>query len=351
MKTVTMEEVLSILDKAKTVAICSHVNPDGDALGSSLALATLLRARGCEVTCLLAQEQPAPGLYAFLDDYSFVSASSYTETPDLFIALDVPKAARLGGGNAVLERSPHSLCIDHHPDYDGFSESYFGNSSAAATSSIVWSIIKASGVPVTKAMADFCYIGLMTDTGCFSFQNTDEQAFRDAADMVAHGVDPSFLSMMVYESKSMNLLELESRLINRIRFSPNKMIVYSWVNEQDFRELGISRDDTEGLPTILRSIAGAEVSLLLRQEKGSVRANMRSRGSLDVGALARSFGGGGHKAASGATFKSSLDETIKTLLAAIENLENYKQACAEISAEVSAEACADACADASVERS
>ena len=320
----TTKEALALFEGVESVAICAHINPDGDALGSSLALAAFLRARGCRAICLLAQDQPAPELYAFLEGYEFVNVDSYTETPDLFVAIDVPVPSRLGDATAVLERSPRSLCIDHHPDYSGFATWYYGDTLASATATLVWALIKESGEKITHNMAEYCYVGLMTDTGRFSFQNTSEQSFRDAADMVACGVNPTSMSMNVYETKSVDALRLESRLIDRVRFSHDKSIVYSWIDEQDLYDLGVTRDDTEGLPTVLRSILGAQVSVLLRVEGELVRANLRSRGSFDVGELARRFGGGGHQAAAGFTFKGSPDEVMDMLSEAIGDIENNR---------------------------
>ena len=321
MATLTADEVIATFKEVKTVAICPHINPDGDALGSSLALAALLRSFGCEATCLLAEDRPAPSIYSFFEDYEFVPAIAYEANPDLFIAIDVPSTRRLCDGVAVMERSLSSLCIDHHPDYGDFADHYHGDSKASATASIVWSLIKASGVEITKAMADYCYVGLMTDTGRFAFQNTNQQAFHDASEMVAHGVDPSFISMRVYENKSTSILNLESRLIDRMHFANQDSVVYSWIDENDFQELQLNREDSEGLPTILRSIADVQVALLLRIEDDTVRVNMRSRGDFDVGALARSLNGGGHKAAAGITYLGSKDEVLAILLGELHGLE------------------------------
>ncbi|MDR2714415.1 MAG: DHH family phosphoesterase [Coriobacteriales bacterium] len=320
MSVLTTDEVLASFEGIQTVAICAHVNPDGDALGSMLALASLLRQKGCEVTCLLAQDRPAPGLYSFLENYDFVSACAYTDTPDLFIAVDVPALSRLGDGEAVFNRALRSLCIDHHPNYSGFADAYYGDDTAAATGTLIWSIIKASGANITPAMASYCYVAVMTDTGRFSYQNTSERTFCDAAEMVACGVDPTLMSQCVYEDKSLAVVKLESRLIERMKFSHQNRVVCSWVNEQDFEELGVSRDDTEGLPTILRSIAGVEVAALLRAEEGVVRVNLRSRGTCDVGQVAQNFGGGGHRAAAGITFETTLEKSIELLLGALDEI-------------------------------
>jgi phosphoesterase RecJ-like protein len=134
--------------------------------------------------------------------------------------------------------------------------------------------------------------------------------------MVALGVNPALASTQVYDSRSVGALELDSRLISRIAFAGNGRVVYSWVTEKDFEELNISRDETEGLPSILRSVEGTEVAILLREEKGRIRVNLRAKGECDVGAFAQRFDGGGHKAAAGFTMHSSLKEAEELILKA-----------------------------------
>jgi phosphoesterase RecJ-like protein len=296
------------------------MNPDGDSLGSALALAALLRTKGHTVTTLLAKGDKAPALYEFLSGYDFVSARDYTLTPDLFIAVDLPNKDRLGDAAVVFDRARDTLVIDHHPDYTGFARLYFGDTQAAATGLIIWRLITASGDAITREMAEYCYIALMTDTGRFSFQNTTEEAFVGASEMIAAGVDPADASMKVYDSKSLGSLQLDARLISRIDYAAGGRVVYSWVTEEDFRELGVSRDETEGLPTILRSVKGIEIALLLREEKGKVRVNLRAKAGCDVGELARRFDGGGHKAAAGFTLEATLDDVKAMVLKETDHL-------------------------------
>jgi phosphoesterase RecJ-like protein len=307
-------QTLDLLQGPGEAVVCGHVNPDGDALGSNLALAALLRLRGYHVTSLLAQAAPAPEIYGFLEDYEFIPAAEYTGIPDLFVAVDSPNAERLGDAQAVLARSKHSLCIDHHPDYNGFAEAYLGDAKAAATGVIVWRLFAASGAAICKTVAEYAYVALVTDTGRFAFQNTNAEAFTAASEMISAGVEPSWINLMVYDQKPLAALELDARLISRIRFADNGRVVYSWVEEKDFAELGLKRDESEGLPTILRSIKGPEIAILLRQEGQDTRVNMRAKGNCDVGEIARKFGGGGHKAAAGFTVEKPLDETLEKLL-------------------------------------
>jgi phosphoesterase RecJ-like protein len=170
-------------------------------------------------------------------------------------------------------------------------------------------------------MASACYVGLMTDTGRFSYQNTNDQAFIDAAQMLTTGIDATEISQLVYENKPLAALLMEARLIERVQFACDGRVAYSWINEQDFADLGISRDDTEGLPSILRSIQGVNVAALLREEQGSVRVNLRSRHGRDVGILARRFAGGGHLAAAGLTLQGTLQEALDTFIPELTALE------------------------------
>ncbi|NLG10614.1 MAG: bifunctional oligoribonuclease/PAP phosphatase NrnA [Coriobacteriaceae bacterium] len=317
----TCAQVLELFENAHTVAICGHVNPDGDALGSSLALADLLRKTGHSVTCLLAQDTVPPQLYAFLEDYRFVPATEYVESPDLFIAVDSPALSRLGMAESAFKRAKVTLVIDHHPDYDGYGDFYHGSVSSSATGLLVWNLIKESSVEITRYPAECCYVALMTDTGRFAFQNTHAEAFLAAAQMVEVGISPSEISSLVYQNKSISAVMLESRLIARMRFSENGQVAYSWITEQDFNELGLSRDDTEGLPDILRAIKGVEIAVLLRAEGDSVRVNLRAKNQCDVGSIARRLGGGGHAAAAGFTLNSDINEVLEKILTIMDGLE------------------------------
>ncbi len=324
-ESISVERVLEILRSSgsaagvgnapqREITICGHMNPDGDALGSILALNALLTAMGHNVVNLLPTRSDAPALYDFFDNYNFTFAADYKKIPDLFIAVDSPNKIRLGDGVEVFDRAIDSLVIDHHPGYSGFGKHYFGDATASATGILVWEIVKASGLSVTENMANYCYVALMTDTGHFAFQNTNAQSFVAAGEMVVAGADPALSSSLVYDSRSIGALELDSRLISRISFAGNGKVVYSWVTQNDFEELQITRDETEGLPTILRSVQGTEIAILLREEKNRIRVNLRAKGHCDVGAFAKRFDGGGHKAAAGFTMYSTLSEAEELIL-------------------------------------
>ena len=316
----TATQVLKLCRSANSIAIAGHVNPDGDSLGSSLALAELLRSLGKSCDLLLGQDLPAPQLYAFLPGYDFIAAASYQKVPDLFIAVDSGTINRLGTAQAVFERSAQTLVIDHHANYENFADFYHGDPQAAAAGDLIWQLIRASGVAPTPTMALYCYVAILTDTGRFSFENTNSQALASAKEMVDLGVDPAFVARQIYENKPVAALQLEARLVQRMRFAQKGALVYSYVSDSDLSELKISRDATEGLPTILRSIQGVKVAALFREEKDGVRVNLRSRNGIDVGALATSFGGGGHATAAGLTLEMPLAEARDLVVPKLERL-------------------------------
>jgi phosphoesterase RecJ-like protein len=319
-------QVLELCKSAEKIAICGHINPDGDALGSALALRNLLESPEFspgvdrQVTLLLGQDGSAPELYDFLPNYHFIAARNYTDTPDLFICVDCPTLKRIGSSRDAFERAAATLVIDHHANYEGYADYYYGNCRAAATGNLIWGLIRLSGVTPTRNMALFCYVAILTDTGRFSFQNTNAQAFADATEMVRLGVSPSDVAEMVYESKSMAALKLEARLIERMRFALDGQLVCSYVTEQDLYELGIGRDATEGLPSILRSIAGVKVAVLLREETDGLRVNLRSRCGINVADFACAFGGGGHAGAAGFTLDMPLVEAERSVIPELEAL-------------------------------
>lgn len=308
-------EVLAVLDKAQTVVIAGHVNPDGDALGSALALRDLVRAMGKKAVVVLGQDSQAPELYEFLPEYDFALASEYSETPDLFVVVDASTAKRLGTAERLLAVARDTLVIDHHANYEGFAQHYLGDTTAPATASLIWQIIKSSAIAPTYNMALYCYVALMTDTGRFAFMNTNRTAFVDATEMIDLGVNPAKVSELVYENKTLQAMRAEALLVERAQFSCTGCVVFSYILQEDLRDLGIERDATEQLPSILRSIKGVEVAVLFREEESEgVRVNLRSRCNYDVGAFALQFGGGGHKGAAGFSLDMPVHEAVEYVL-------------------------------------
>ena len=159
-----------------------------------------------------------------------------------------------------------------------------------------------------------CYVGLMTDTGRFQFDNTTPQTFRDAAAMVEAGVDPAEASRLVYQERTASSLALQARMMSRITLANGDRVAYSWIGQADFDETGALPEEAEYLPDALRQIGGVDVVALLRIAEGEVRGNLRAKTGADVGAVARTLGGGGHRPASGFTYTGDLEGCLSVLL-------------------------------------
>ncbi len=308
----TLARISSELRERNDFVLCGHVSPDGDCVGSQLALSHTLKALGKNVVCLAAEEAPADPSLAFLPGYdALVPAACFAGAARTFVALDVPTRARIGeAAAALLDSCDFSITVDHHASDAIMTELAYIEPGSASCTMLVWELCRLllDVPPTTSALC--AYTGLVTDTGGFQFQNTDRRAFEIAADMVACGADPSLVARNVLQNRSRASLALEARALSRMRFCAQGTCVVSWVTRSDMDELGAAKPDVEPLVNALRSLRGIEVAVMLREQGGEVRGSARAKAAADVASFARFFGGGGHVAAAGFTVRAPLDEAI-----------------------------------------
>lgn len=310
----TLEGIAAFLLDHDDLCICGHVSPDGDCLGSQLALAAALRRAGKRVTCLLARDEAIDPVFLFLPGADeLVPARSYEGPCSVFVAVDVPTPARLGDGADVQARAEATVTIDHHAVERAMSQLSYTDPDAASTTTLVWRVIEAMGTGIDRSIATCAYTGLMTDTGSFQHQNADTEAFALAAKMVAAGADPSAIARQVCQSRSVTSLELQRIAIEHMRFLAEGAIVLSWIGRAEMEDLGAVKADADLLIDVLRSIRGVRVACILREQEGEVRGSFRSKDGTDVAAIAREFDGGGHRAAAGFTLRCPLDEAIEVV--------------------------------------
>lgn len=312
------DQISELVNKVQTIAICAHTSPDGDALGSGLALAHIIKAHWPDksVTNLLADKTNVPAIYQFMPGSSqFVHAADYTDDPDLFFMVDLPDPCRLNDAQAVFNRSKHVVTIDHHPSDQHFGEVCVSRPEAAATGVIVAELGLNLGVELTPEISQCLLTAIVTDTGRFQYQNADPEAFEIASLLVDAGANPSLVSLNVYQSFSLEYLHLEALVMGRIRTFGHGKISYSYATLSDFERTGAKREESDGLIDIVRSVAGSEVALFLKEgPDGGVRGNLRSKSHLDVSGIARAMGGGGHRAAAGFTCEGDIDEVLNEVL-------------------------------------
>lgn len=317
-QSLAFDAIARLIEESETIAICAHTSPDGDALGSGLGLAEIIRAKwpGKQVTNLLADTEPVPRIYRFLPKSdTLVPASGYEGTPDLFIAVDLSSISRLNEAQPVCERARRVAIMDHHPCERPFAETYVIRPGAAAVGVIMAEFAQHLGVPITPALAQDLFCAIITDTGRFQYQNTDGEAFQVASLLVDAGASPSEVSLHVYQSFRLQYMHLKSLVTGRIITFDHGRIAYSYATLSDLKRTGASLDECDGLIDTVRSVDGTEVALFLKEvDRGVVRGNLRSKGSCDISRVAARMGGGGHPAAAGFTCEGVIDEVLEKVL-------------------------------------
>lgn len=311
----TLEAMAARMKDCDEFVLCGHVNPDGDCLGSQLALMHALRSLGKKAQCVLVEPNSVDQGLGFLPGvFDMIPAEAYDGNPCAFIACDVPIPTRMGRAAEIQKRAKVRFTVDHHAADVSMSEYNYVDEDAPACGLIVWNLIKALGVKADAAMATCCYTALMTDTGRFQYQNATPEAFRAANEMVEAGADPASISSEVYQSRSFASLMLEKAMLENIVVAEDGLWAFSYVRQSNFERLGAVKADAEPLVDIVRSLAGVRVACMVREQLTGVRGSLRAKGDeIDVSALARRIGGGGHRAAAGFTFEGSIEEALASL--------------------------------------
>ncbi len=308
----SLERIAQELTSRDNFVICGHVSPDGDCLGSQLALLYALKALGKQVVGVLAKDEPIPHNLKFLPGVSdMLPVGQFNKELFTFVAVDVPTKKRMGEeASALAARADFSIKIDHHATPENEFDVAYVDPSAAATCILIWDLIKLLDVTYSQSMATCAYTGLMTDTGRFQFQNTDARVFEAAESMVGAGADPAELATEVYQNRTFPSLYLEMTALQRMVISEDKTFAATCLTSDDFVRFGAVKADAEPIIDSLRSLTGIRVACVLREQDGKVRGSLRAKDSTDVAAIARAFDGGGHKAAAGFTSEMGLRETL-----------------------------------------
>jgi phosphoesterase RecJ-like protein len=316
---VTLQGIAAAFAAGDDFCVCGHVKPDGDSIGSVLGVCAILRALGKRVLALVPDGDPIDEKYDYLPGYDgFVEAAAYSGPCGVFVSVDVPTEERLGAAACeVKHRAGQTITIDHHANDVAVSDLNFVDPDAPSTTTLIWELAGAAGVQ-NFDIATCTYLGLMTDTGGFRYQNTTSQAFLDAAQMSDFGVDVAQAASRVFQSRSLGAIKLESEMVSRMEMFAEGRAAISWIIEDEIAGFGATKDETSAYVSVLRSIKGVDVACMLRDTgTGVVRASLRAKDSTDVSVIARRFGGGGHKAAAGCNVEGSLKDALPVVKAAI----------------------------------
>jgi bifunctional oligoribonuclease and PAP phosphatase NrnA len=293
--------------------VVTHENPDGDALGSLLATTLALRSLGKDVEMLLCGQGAVPREYAFMQLDGLLRELPADAEERVLVAVDCAKADRIGPDLAPVERTKLVVDIDHHHDNTRFGSVNLIVADASSTGEVLRDVFAELGVELTPGIAEPLYIALVTDTGRFQYSNTTAKSLRLAAELVEAGADVHAVFQQVYESVEFAKLKLLARALDRARVLEGGRIVVSHLLRTDFGEVGAVEPYSEGIIDYLRAVEGSELAVLIREpprDDGPVRRiSLRaSVDELDVSAIARTFGGGGHRQAAGFSSEKSIDE-------------------------------------------
>ncbi|OGW50282.1 MAG: hypothetical protein A2078_12990 [Nitrospirae bacterium GWC2_57_9] len=307
--------IIAALERSVTVLVSVHKSPDGDALGSQLALVLALEKKGKKV---IAQNlDPVPEIYRFLPGSERIKVGrALSGRFDAIVVLDAdpPRTGLFDGGVPA----DMLINIDHHVTNPRQWPLTWLDADAAATGEMIHELIRQLNVPINPEIALCLYTSIFTDTGSFRYANTTARSMRIAADMIDAGADPWLVTENVYESFAYRRLKLLGNVLAGIEKSEDGRVAWVVVTEELFRQNGATPEDTDNFVNFVRSTKGVEVAVLFRQTADrQYKISLRSKGRIDLAGLAQSLGGGGHKNAAGSTLDGTLGEVKKRVLGAV----------------------------------
>jgi phosphoesterase RecJ-like protein len=314
-------QAAELIAESKTVALACHVVPDGDALGSMLALHHLALDAGVASVASWPEPFVVAPHYQFLPGLDLATKpADYPARPDVMVTFDCGSMSRLGELAQVAERcraQGHLVVLDHHVSNDRYGSINAVDPSAAATAVVVRQLAQVLGWKLTRPAAICLYTGLVTDTGRFQHSNTTPEVFSLAHELSTFDLPICDMSRQLFEEHRFAYLKLVGTCLGRAELDADLGLVTTWVTEEDFQRHGVTIEETEGLIDLIRRAAEAEVSCVLKESPDGIRVSLRALSRVDVGAIATRFGGGGHRFAAGFTAPGTIPEVLAALRGAL----------------------------------
>jgi len=316
----TVNKIAEKIKESKNIVICHHVAPDGDCLGSALALREMISQIDSVERIDAVITGQIPEIYKFLPDIELLKKANDTtlyKNYDLAITVDCACKDRLGDALELFKHAKKSINIDHHISNEGFANIDLINPKASATGEVLFSLMQPLQAKLTKNIATNLYTAILTDTGGFKFENTKPKTFKICAELIEAGADPVEIYKNCYESKPIAMVRLHARTIDNAIFLEDNKIVYTTITRKLLEELNANDDHIDGITEALRQINTVQVALVFKETtRGTTKVSFRSNG-LDVCEIASFFGGGGHKLASGCLLEKNINESVNDVLATL----------------------------------
>ena len=314
----TIDRIIEIIGESHTIAVCSHMRPDGDCIGSTLGLALALLDQGREVTCW--NQDPVPSKLRFLDPDQLIQTPRPIKRQfDCVIAVDSASIERLGTTQEHIANRRILINIDHHTSNTHFGDLNWIASKEPSSGELIYQLIRQAGWKITPRIADCLFTAISTDTGSFQYSSTLPETYYTAGDLVKKGANLATVSDEVYPSYPLSRVKLLKRVYNNFRLSHDNQIAYFWLNKEDFSCTEATPNDTEGLIDHIRAIKPVVVACVFEElEPELTRISLRSKDeNVNVSDIANQFGGGGHQAAAGARITGKPMGIQRRVIAAI----------------------------------
>jgi len=315
-----LEQLLSsgieIINNSENIYIGSHINPDGDNIGSLLALGMALKEMN--KTVHLVKVDSIPKDYQFLPNVHLISEPTQDEEFDLFIALDCSDLDRLGSGKEIALKANKILNIDHHITNDNFGHINMVFPPASSTGEIVYYLIKKLNIPINRDVAECLYVAISTDTGSFMYDSTSSNTHRVAADLLDKGINLNKITTQLYQNRSLERTRLFIEALKNLNLYYDGKVGTIKITQKMLKDNKATMEDTEGIISFIRDIENIEVACILKEyDKKEIKLSLRSKKYLDVSKVCLEFSGGGHKRAAGCTIFKDIEEAEESVLNSI----------------------------------
>lgn len=320
LKRATIDELAAWLKIQDDFVIIGHIMPDGDAMGSCIAMMLALRSLGKRAfVCLPGGGSKLYAKYPFADEV-VRPEGELPFAPKTALSLDVSEPERLGAAKALFDGCEHRAAVDHHPTNPGFGELFYLDGEAAATGEIVLALIRSMNVALTKDIAQWLYIAICTDCGQFGYSNTRPETMMAAAELMKTGIDTAHLVRDLYHTFSRARTQLAAVVLAELEVSEDGRIAWARLTQEMLRRTGATREDNEGIVNQLLDIAGVEIAFLAEERDEGTKFSLRSKERIDVAyQIAVPLGGGGHARAAGCTLSLPMEAAIAKILEGAKN--------------------------------
>ncbi|MCH5212923.1 MAG: bifunctional oligoribonuclease/PAP phosphatase NrnA [Oscillospiraceae bacterium] len=307
-----MDKVIELINNAKKCAIIPHIKADGDAIGSCLAMRTMLRKMGKAAVIYI--EEPIEKRLEFLNDDIAVIYDGEPVDCDTCIVLDCGDMGRVSKREPIFSSALHTVNIDHHRTNTFFAEANYVEADACATGEILFKLFRKMGHKLDAEISGYLYAAICSDSGCFAYSNVSPDTFRIAAELIEYDINHAEIARLLFDCEDINSERMKAELTGKINSYCDGRLRVVTVSENDTAKYGIKPEDIQDLVNLPRRIRGTEIAAALKQYDGKIRVSLRSNGDADVAAVAMVFGGGGHTKAAGCTMNvDSLKEAEKLI--------------------------------------